>query len=70
MVGSKEKKSVLHIIACFMMLLLHEFMNEERNFGMTKTIVTNNNFECLIYDYLLYFIVYVTDLLFLPLFLI
>ena len=30
--------------------------------------VTNNNFECLRYDYLLYFNVYVTDLLLLPLF--
>ena len=27
----------------------------------TCLVVTNNNFECLIYDYLLYFIVYVTD---------
>ena len=30
--------------------------------------VTNNNFECLIYDYLLYFNAYMTDSLLLPLF--
>ena len=37
---------------------------------MMDIAVTNNNFECLRYDYLLYFNVYVTDLLLLPLFLI
>ena len=33
-----------------------------------NTSVTNNNFECPIDDYLLYFTAYVTDLLLLPLF--
>ena len=27
---------MLHIIACFIVALLHKFMNEERNFGMKK----------------------------------
>ena len=35
-----------------------------------KCIVTKNNFECLRYDCLLYFNMYVTDLLLLPPFLI
>ena len=27
---------MLHVIACLMMVLLHEFMNKERNFWMKK----------------------------------
>ena len=37
--------------------------NGPPKYAPDHTIVTKNNFECLIYDYLLYFNVYVTHLL-------
>ena len=33
----QRKKSVLHIIASFIVALLHEFMNEEKSLGLKKT---------------------------------